>query len=62
MNPAGILDYHGTNWVGIELWAQQADGAYLESLALEAGVPVMTALKTPANAPMPRYAQREGAY
>ncbi|TVY57797.1 putative beta-galactosidase A [Lachnellula cervina] len=60
--PQGILDYHGQNWLAIELWAQQASGAQLTNFTLEAGTPVWTSLKEPESAPKPSYSKREGAY
>lgn len=38
----GILDFYGTNWIAVEIWARQATGAHLINFTLEAGVPVMT--------------------
>ncbi|TAQ91582.1 hypothetical protein B7494_g56 [Chlorociboria aeruginascens] len=60
--PQGILDYYGTNWLAVELWAQQATGAYLESLTLEAGTPIWTSLDAPNLSSSPSYSERVGAY
>ncbi|TVY31741.1 putative beta-galactosidase A [Lachnellula subtilissima] len=60
--PQGILDYHGQNWLAIELWAQQASGAQLTNFTLEAGTPVWTSMKQPELAPRPSYSKRGGAY
>lgn len=60
--PQGILDYHGQNWLAVELWAQQANGGYLSDFSLEAGVPVQTSLEQPGLSPRPSYAKRPGAY
>ncbi|KAH8678995.1 glycoside hydrolase family 35 protein [Tricladium varicosporioides] len=60
--PQGILDYHGQNWLAIELWAQQADGAHLTNFTLRAGTPVWTSMDEPRMAPRPSYSKRAGAY
>jgi len=60
--PQGILDYYGQNWLAIEIWAQQAEGAHLTNFTLEASTPVMTSMKAPEQAPRPSYSQRKGAY
>ena len=58
----GILNYYGENWVAVELWAQQAEGAALTNFTLEAGVPVLTSYPAPELAPAPIYSKRTGAY
>lgn len=58
----GILNYHGTNWIAVELWAQEAGGAHLTDFKLTHGTPVWTSSKTPEQAPTPDYRKREGAY
>ena len=35
--PQGILDYQGTNYIALSLWALDKDGAKVEGLRLEAG-------------------------
>ncbi|KAF4636287.1 hypothetical protein G7Y89_g1812 [Cudoniella acicularis] len=60
--PQGILNYHGQNWLAIEIWAQQADGAHLTNFTLQAGTPVWTSMTEPKMAPSPSYSQRAGAY
>ncbi|KAK0103956.1 hypothetical protein ONS96_005062 [Cadophora gregata f. sp. sojae] len=60
--PQGILDYHGENWVAVEIWARNSGGARLSKLELEAGVPVLTALKEPRSVDAPRWRKRVGAY
>lgn len=57
----GILNYHGENWLAIELWVQQADGASV-SLSLEAGTPVWTSLVPPETVYSPSWSKRAGAY
>lgn len=60
--PAGILDYYGTNWLAVEIWAQQSTGAHLTNFTLEAGTVAATAMKAPELAPRPSYSKRAGAY
>ena len=60
--PEGVLDYKGTNYVGITLWAQDAGGAKLEGFALEPQMPVLSGYSKPEVVPMPAYAPRVGAY
>lgn len=60
--PQGILNYYGENWLAVELWAQQAQGAALTNFTLEAGVPVLTSYAAPEPAPQPAYSPRAGAY
>lgn len=60
--PQGILDYQGTNYLGLSLWALQADGVKVESLVMEQKSPVITALRGIEVVDMPSYEEREGAY
>jgi beta-galactosidase GanA len=60
--PQGILDYHGQNWLAVELWAQQASGAHLTNFSLGAGTVAWTSMPRPAMAPIPSYSKRPGAY
>jgi len=60
--PEGILNYQGTNWIGLELWAQQSSGASLENFTL-----VPTAIVQSGYGPIelvdsPRWTPRAGAY
>ncbi|KAL5334625.1 putative beta-galactosidase A [Aspergillus crustosus] len=59
--PEGILNYQGTNWIGVTLWAQEEKGAKLESFKLEYGRPVRTTLDVQ-PAEQPRYRERRGVY
>lgn len=59
---AGILDYYGQNWLAVEIWAQQANGAHLTNFTLEAGTPIWTSMDAPAMAPRPSYSKRLNAY
>lgn len=58
----GILNYHGTNWIAVEIWAQEANGAHLTDFKLTAGTPIWTSLKEPVQPPAPDYRKRVGAY
>jgi len=60
--PEGILNYQGTNWIGLELWAQQATGAALKNFTL-----VPTAIVQSGYGPIelvdsPSWTPRAGAY
>lgn len=59
---AGIFNYHGTNWIAVEIWAEQESGARFANFTLTAGSPVLTSLKPPRMAPMPSFTPRIGAY
>ncbi|KAL7626131.1 hypothetical protein AAE478_002901 [Parahypoxylon ruwenzoriense] len=60
--PEGILDYKGTNYVGISLWALEERGAKVPGLELVAGDPVWTSRQRVALVNSPAWAEREGAY
>lgn len=60
--PEGILNYRGTNWLALSLWAQEEEGAKLESLELINATPVLTALKHVQSVEQPKYQARRGAY
>lgn len=60
--PEGVLNYRGTNYLALSLWALQEDGAKLESFDLVGTTPVLTALSEVVQAPQPKYAKRKGAY
>ncbi|PWY65732.1 beta-galactosidase extracellular [Aspergillus heteromorphus CBS 117.55] len=60
--PEGILNYRGTNWLAVSLWALDEGGAKLESFELTHTTPVLTALGTVASVDQPKWTAREGAY
>jgi beta-galactosidase len=60
--PQGILDYNGTNWLGLTLWAHESSGARLEDFALVYDRPIATALGEIAFVGGSAYAPRPGAY
>ncbi|KAL3431795.1 putative beta-galactosidase A [Aspergillus tetrazonus] len=59
--PEGILNYQGTNWVAVTLWALESSGAKLDSFKLVHGTPVRTALDVE-GVELPRYQSRKGVY
>ncbi|KAJ6094034.1 hypothetical protein N7467_002879 [Penicillium canescens] len=60
--PEGILNYRGSNYIALSLWAQEDDGAKVESLELVYTTPVSTALDEVEAAGQPKYSKRKGAY
>ncbi|KAJ5392042.1 Glycoside hydrolase family 35 [Penicillium cosmopolitanum] len=60
--PEGILNYRGTNWLALSLWAQEEDGAKLESFELVHTTPVLTSLGEIESVDQPKYHSRRGAY
>lgn len=60
--PEGILNYNGSNYVGITLWALEDTGAKIPGLDLVAGVPVWTSRDKVEFVETPSWVKREGAY
>ncbi|GCB26180.1 probable beta-galactosidase A [Aspergillus awamori] len=60
--PEGILNYRGTNWLAVTLWALDSAGGKLESLELSYTTPVLTALGEVESVDQPKYKKRKGAY
>lgn len=60
--PEGILNYHGTNYVGLSLWALDASGAKVDGLELVSDGAVLTSYGDVEVVDSPGYAPREGAY
>ncbi|KAJ5578415.1 CAZyme family GH35 [Penicillium hispanicum] len=60
--PEGILNYRGTNWIALSLWAQEEDGAKLDAFELTYTTPVLTALSNIESVDQPKYQKRQGAY
>lgn len=54
----GILDYNGLNTLAVSLWAQGAEGAKLNSLALETTAMVESSMAPVVNQPMPCWTPR----
>ncbi|KAJ5937685.1 hypothetical protein N7454_004027 [Penicillium verhagenii] len=59
--PEGILNYQGTNWLGLTLWGVD-DGAKLEGLELVSTHPVLSALTGVESVDQPKWQKRAGAY
>ncbi|RYO73729.1 hypothetical protein DL766_005229 [Monosporascus sp. MC13-8B] len=60
--PEGILNYNGTNYLALTLWAQQAGGARLQGLTLEADAVIQSGMKKSSLSPQPAWEERGGAY
>ncbi|OHW89603.1 glycosyl hydrolase family 35 protein [Colletotrichum incanum] len=60
--PEGILNYQGSNHLGITLWAMEKSGAKIEGLKWEVGMVSATGFGKVEPAPQPKWAKREGAY
>ncbi|KAI9042941.1 glycoside hydrolase family 35 protein [Aspergillus affinis] len=60
--PEGVLNYRGTNYVALSLFALESEGAKVESLELVNTTPVLTALGSIKAADQPKYKSRKGAY
>ncbi|KAI9571159.1 glycoside hydrolase family 35 protein [Boletus coccyginus] len=58
--PQGILNYNGPNTLAVSLWAQGAEGAKLNSLALETTAMVESSMTPVVNQPMPCWTPRSG--
>ncbi|KAM0815963.1 putative Glycoside hydrolase superfamily [Seiridium cardinale] len=60
--PEGVLNYSGTNYLALTLWAQDADGARLGGLELVADAMVKSGFKKPSLTWDDVWEAREGAY
>ncbi|KAI1778006.1 glycoside hydrolase family 35 protein [Hypoxylon cercidicola] len=60
--PEGILNYGGSNYVAITLWALEEGGARIPGLELVAGTPVWTSRDTVELVDSPAWVKREGAH
>ncbi|OCT47613.1 putative beta-galactosidase A [Cladophialophora carrionii] len=60
--PQGILNYNGTNWLALTLWAHESGGAGLGDFELVYDRPIATALKNIAFVGSMAYAPRPEAY
>jgi len=60
--PEGIWNYAGENWVGLAIWALEADGVEFPGLELQAGTPVFTGRERVTAVNSPRWTKREGVY
>jgi len=60
--PEGILNYAGTNYIAITIWAQQAAGAKLDGLKLEVDAEIQSAYRKPELSWDDSWEERDGAY
>jgi hypothetical protein len=60
--PEGILNYQGSNWVGVAVWALEEGGAKVPGFRLQAGNPVMTGRDSVEVVDAPGWEARQGAY
>ncbi|KAI9675968.1 MAG: hypothetical protein M1822_008354 [Bathelium mastoideum] len=60
--PEGILNYHGSNYVALTLWALQEGGASVQSLQLVNGDVIQSGYGPVGLSPLTGYTEREGAY
>ncbi|KAG7135028.1 beta-galactosidase A like protein [Verticillium longisporum] len=60
--PEGILDYHGTNTVGITLWAMEEGGARVEGMAWDVAMVTASGFGDVELTEAPVWEEREGAY
>lgn len=60
--PQGIWNYKGPNYLGVSLWALEADGAALSDFKIVVGEKVQTGYGEFPNSPQDGYVEREGAY
>ncbi|KAF8211508.1 glycoside hydrolase family 35 protein [Mycena galopus ATCC 62051] len=60
--PQGILNYNGANTLGVSLWAADAAGARLDSLALKLTAKVESSMAPVVNQPAAAWTERRGAF
>jgi beta-galactosidase len=60
--PEGILNYRGTNWLGLTLWGLGEDGASLDDFELVSTHPVLTSMNKVESVDQPKWKKRAGAY
>lgn len=60
--PPGVLNYRGTNWLALTLWAHQPGGAKLEGFQLQYDTAVLSALENVEFVGQAGYEPRQGAY
>ena len=60
--PEGILNYHGTNYLALSLWALDAAGAKIENIELASTASIQSGYGPVSLSPMPAYTPRVGAY
>ncbi|KAL2754926.1 glycoside hydrolase family 35 protein [Sodiomyces alcalophilus JCM 7366] len=60
--PEGILNHHGTNHIGIALWAMEEGGAKLEEMEWEVSMVTETGFGEIQLSPAPEWEKRENSY
>ncbi|OAA75382.1 Glycoside hydrolase, family 35 [Akanthomyces lecanii RCEF 1005] len=60
--PEGILNYNGENWLGVSVWALDADGAKVPGLSLVSRPPVLTSRNKVDLVDGPSYTKRDDAF
>lgn len=61
--PEGILNYHGSNYVAVSLWALGTEGAKVDNFSLIATSPaIQSGYGTVGLSPLTGWVKREGAY
>ncbi|KAJ5938139.1 hypothetical protein N7454_004481 [Penicillium verhagenii] len=60
--PEGILNYSGTNYIALTLWAQDEEGAKLGGISLAPTAIIKSGYSKPGLAPQPSWTRRAGAY
>ncbi|KAK4034478.1 glycoside hydrolase [Parachaetomium inaequale] len=60
--PEGILNYGGSNWIGVAVWALEEGGAKVPGFTLQAGNPVVTGRERVEVVDAPGWEVRRGAY
>jgi hypothetical protein len=60
--PEGILNYQGSNWIGMAIWSLAEQGSVVPGFKLEASKPVITSRQTVEVVDAPGWTLRPGAY
>jgi hypothetical protein len=60
--PEGILNHHGSNTIGLTLWALEEGGARIQGLGWHVSMITETGFGDVELAPAPKWKQRDGAY
>lgn len=60
--PEGILNHNGINTLSMTLWSVDDRGAKLDTLSLEAEMPLWSGYRKPWLVDSPSWTQRSGAY
>jgi hypothetical protein len=58
----GILNYNGTNYLGVSLWGLDGGSTKVDGLELEVDAEIWSGMKSVATVMGSEYEKREGAY